>query len=115
VCILSVAVSKALDNFRAEGSGNLNKCVWLCFNSFDALVMRFEAPDSRNRWDRPLFVLQSDDPLPCQQIYEALFHSKAPPPNLSTLSVGAQNITHATFGLDVTSFVIVHFYNQIIC
>lgn len=63
---------------------------------FNALVMRFEAPDSRNRWDKPLFVLQSDDPLPCQQIYEALFHSKAPPPNLSTLSqpISSTNFLH---------------------
>ena len=26
--------------------------------SLDALVMRFEAPESRNRWDSPLFVIQ---------------------------------------------------------
>jgi len=24
----------------------------------DALIMRFETPDSRNRWDSPLFVIQ---------------------------------------------------------
>ncbi|KAI0232976.1 hypothetical protein LSAT2_016756 [Lamellibrachia satsuma] len=63
---------------------------------FNELVMRFEPPDSRNRWDRPLFVLQSEDELPCQQIYEALFHSKAPPPNLSTLSqpISSTNFLH---------------------
>lgn len=26
--------------------------------SLDALVMRFEAPESRNRWDSPLFLIQ---------------------------------------------------------
>lgn len=51
---------------------------------FDALVMRFEAPDSRNRWDFPLFVVYPDDTLPGLDICNALFHRKAPPPNQST-------------------------------
>ncbi|XP_059802126.1 protein KTI12 homolog [Hypanus sabinus] len=53
---------------------------------FDALVMRFEAPDSRNRWDSPLFTIQKDDTLPFEAISNAIFHRKAPPPNQSTLS-----------------------------
>lgn len=53
---------------------------------FDALLMRFEAPDSRNRWDKPLFVLYPDDPLPGDDIYNALFLRKPPPPNQSTQS-----------------------------
>lgn len=53
---------------------------------FDALVMRFEAPDSRNRWDSPLFTLYPDDPLPGEAIFDALFHRKPPPPNKSTQS-----------------------------
>ncbi len=53
---------------------------------FDALMMRFEAPDSRNRWDYPLFVVYPDDTLPTQDICNALFHRKAPPPNQSTQS-----------------------------
>lgn len=57
-----------------------------CYSSrvLDALVMRFETPDSRNRWDQPLFVLYPDDPLPCEDITAALFHRKPPPPNQST-------------------------------
>lgn len=51
---------------------------------FDELVMRFEAPDSRNRWDLPLFVLYPDDPLPGESLIGALLHRKAPPPNQST-------------------------------
>ncbi|XP_040199043.1 protein KTI12 homolog isoform X2 [Rana temporaria] len=51
---------------------------------FDALVQRFEAPDSRNRWDSPLFTVQKDDALPLEQICNAIFHRKAPPPNQST-------------------------------
>ena len=52
----------------------------------DGLVMRFELPENRNRWDSPLFVVFPDDELPCQQIYDALYDRKAPPPNKSTLS-----------------------------
>ncbi|KAG8440173.1 hypothetical protein GDO86_006104 [Hymenochirus boettgeri] len=51
---------------------------------FDALVQRFEFPDSRNRWDNPIFTVQKDDKLPLEQICDALFHRKAPPPNQST-------------------------------
>ncbi|XP_068131929.1 protein KTI12 homolog [Hyperolius riggenbachi] len=51
---------------------------------FDALVQRFEAPDSRNRWDSPLFTVQKDDVLPLEEICNAIFHRKAPPPNQST-------------------------------
>lgn len=67
---------------------------WLClcnlscvFWSCDALVQRFEAPDSRNRWDSPLFTILKDDTLPFEAISDALFKRKAPPPNQSTHSV----------------------------
>ncbi|XP_026167781.1 protein KTI12 homolog isoform X2 [Mastacembelus armatus] len=53
---------------------------------FDALVLRFEAPDSRNRWDSPLFTILKDDTLPFEAISDALFKRKAPPPNQSTQS-----------------------------
>uniref|UniRef100_A0A8C5MA92 Protein KTI12 homolog n=1 Tax=Leptobrachium leishanense TaxID=445787 RepID=A0A8C5MA92_9ANUR len=52
--------------------------------TFDALVQRFESPDSRNRWDSPLFTVHVDDNLPSEQISDAIFHRKAPPPNQST-------------------------------
>ncbi|XP_029951863.1 protein KTI12 homolog [Salarias fasciatus] len=53
---------------------------------FDALVQRFEAPDSRNRWDSPLFTILKDDTLPFEEISDALLKRKAPPPNQSTQS-----------------------------
>ena len=53
--------------------------------------MRFEAPESRHRWDSPLFIVHADEELPSHTIYDALFHKKAPPPNMSTLSVRIQN------------------------
>ncbi|XP_056273552.1 protein KTI12 homolog [Pseudoliparis swirei] len=52
----------------------------------DALVLRFEAPDSRNRWDSPLFTILKDDSLPFEDISDALFKRKAPKPNKSTQS-----------------------------
>nr|CAG4641049.1 EOG090X0A11 [Eulimnadia texana] len=56
--------------------------------TLDALVMRYEAPDSRNRWDSPLFTVQaSDETLPLESINAALFERKAPPPNHSTQSL----------------------------
>lgn len=60
---------------------------WLDLCSFDALVLRFEAPDSRNRWDCPLFTILKDDVLPFQAICDALFNRKAPAANQSTQSV----------------------------
>lgn len=51
---------------------------------FDALHLRYEVPDSRNRWDSPLFCLQSHEDIPITAIYEVLFLRKPPPPNQST-------------------------------
>ena len=63
---------------------------------FDALVMRFEPPNSQNRWDQPLFTLYPDDPLPSQAILDTLIHRKPPPPNQSTQSqpLSATNFLH---------------------
>lgn len=53
----------------------------------EALTLRFEAPDSRNRWDRPLFILVGlEEPLPLAEIRAALFENRAPPPHQSTQS-----------------------------
>nr|XP_034192127.1 protein KTI12 homolog isoform X1 [Osmia lignaria] len=51
---------------------------------FDALVMRYEAPDNKNRWDTPLFALSAEDELNFDEIYKSLYEVKAPKPNLST-------------------------------
>ncbi|XP_051026920.1 protein KTI12 homolog [Acomys russatus] len=53
----------------------------------ESLALRFEAPDSRNRWDRPLFtVVGLEEPLPLAEIRAALFENRAPPPHQSTQS-----------------------------
>lgn len=51
---------------------------------FNELILRYEPPDCRNRWDSPLFYLMSDSSLPFQDIYDALYCRKPPPPNQST-------------------------------
>ncbi|XP_012253026.2 protein KTI12 homolog isoform X2 [Athalia rosae] len=51
---------------------------------FDALVTRYEIPDSRNRWDSPLFAVMPEDELKFQEIYNSLYNVKAPKPNMST-------------------------------
>ena len=71
-------------------------CNCVCF-SLDGLVMRFEAPQPKNRWDSPLFTILPEDELPCEAICDALFHRKAPPPNMSTVSVGIKFLTSLSF------------------
>lgn len=57
-----------------------------CDDILEALAMRFEPPDSRNRWDSPLFTIFPGDPLPGKEILDALLKRKPPPPNQSTQS-----------------------------
>lgn len=60
------------------------------------LIMRFEPPNSQNRWDSPLFVAHPDEELPLKAIYDALYLRKAPPPNMSTQSapLASTNFVH---------------------
>ncbi|XP_043239102.1 protein KTI12 homolog isoform X1 [Amphibalanus amphitrite] len=51
---------------------------------FDGLVMRYEEPDSRNRWDSPLVTVQADDLTPAEAVLQALRAAPAPKPNMST-------------------------------
>ena len=53
-------------------------------DTFDALVMRYEAPNSSNRWDSPLFLSLKAAPLDLEVVEAALFGRKPPPPNQST-------------------------------
>ena len=51
---------------------------------FKALVQRYEAPISSNRWDAPLFLVLKDGNVNLDGIFDSLFNKKAPPPNMST-------------------------------
>lgn len=78
-CLTSAEVSSAWNTNRDASEQYTQEIL-------DALVLRFEAPDSRNRWDSPLFTIQKSDTLPFEDISEAIFKRKAPPPNQSTQS-----------------------------
>jgi len=74
----------------------LNTCmVWCdaCLLRLNGLVMRFEAPDSRNRWDSPVFTVHASESIPCDDIHQVLYHRQPPPPNLSTLPVSRELIS----------------------
>ncbi|KAH8244596.1 hypothetical protein KR038_001572 [Drosophila bunnanda] len=60
---------------------------------FDALCMRYEEPQSNNRWDSPLVVALPEDTLDVEAIYKALYETQPLPPNLSTQNapLGATN------------------------
>lgn len=55
--------------------------------SLEELMMRFEEPNSNQRWDSPLFVIHPEDELPYDQISDALFNRKPPPPKMATQNV----------------------------
>uniref|UniRef100_A0A9J7Y525 Protein KTI12 homolog n=1 Tax=Cyprinus carpio carpio TaxID=630221 RepID=A0A9J7Y525_CYPCA len=78
-CLTSTDVSSEWNKGREADSQYTQEIL-------DALILRFEAPDSRNRWDSPLFTIQQKDSLPFDAICDALFKRKAPPPNQSTQS-----------------------------
>lgn len=53
-------------------------------STFDALLMRYEEPEGRNRWDAPLFMIFPEQILDKDAIYSSLFKKSAPKPNMST-------------------------------
>ena len=71
---------------RVVGSGVM------CLLRLSDLVMRFEAPDSRNRWDSPVFTVHPTDSIPFDQVYQVLYHRLPAPPNLSTLPVSIKRL-----------------------
>ncbi|XP_011301593.1 protein KTI12 homolog [Fopius arisanus] len=55
-------------------------------DTFDALLLRYETPNNKNRWDSPLFSVTPEDKLPLDDIYHSLYSVDAPKPNMSTQS-----------------------------
>jgi len=76
-CNLPIEQARMLNNERPE-SDRYNEEI------FDALVSRYEEPDSTNRWDSPLFTILPEDDLMGDEIYHYLYKGKLPKPNLST-------------------------------
>ncbi|XP_003742292.1 protein KTI12 homolog [Galendromus occidentalis] len=54
--------------------------------TFDALILRYEDPDPKNRWDSPLIIVQEEQVVPFEQVDAALFGRKAPTPNQATMA-----------------------------
>ncbi|KAL6259803.1 hypothetical protein P5V15_009714 [Pogonomyrmex californicus] len=54
---------------------------------FDALVSRYEEPDSNFQWDNPLFTVLPEDNLMYDEIYCCLYKGKLPKPNKSTQNI----------------------------
>eukprot|EP01102_Stenamoeba_stenopodia_P018658 TRINITY_DN6884_c0_g1_i1.p1 TRINITY_DN6884_c0_g1~~TRINITY_DN6884_c0_g1_i1.p1 ORF type:complete len:275 (+),score=75.39 TRINITY_DN6884_c0_g1_i1:38-862(+) len=62
----------------------------------EELSNRFETPNPKNRWDKPLFSLRPDEPTPCNLISDALFNRSGPTPNSATVPavLAAPNFLH---------------------
>ncbi|CAG9864462.1 unnamed protein product [Phyllotreta striolata] len=70
--------------------------------TFDALVMRYEDPDGKNRWDAPLFTCYLNSDLNKEEIYSALFKKPLPKPNMSTQNPPLKS-TNFLYELDRTT------------
>ncbi|RWS29007.1 protein KTI12-like protein [Leptotrombidium deliense] len=65
---------------------NKKKSIPFGDNLFNEVLNRYEAANSQNRWDSPLFVTTPETELCLHSVYEALYARKAPSANLSTQS-----------------------------
>lgn len=61
----------------------------------EQLLARYEAPDSRNRWDSPL-VPVINDVIDFEALSAVLYDRKPPPPNLSTQSQAVSDSNYLT-------------------
>jgi protein KTI12 len=73
---------------------------------FDALWMRYEEPNSSNRWDSPLFTVTPDESLNVDEIYSFLYEKKPPPANQSTQNAPLSS-TNFLYELDKVTQAIV--------
>ena len=58
IIISTWQVTIIVKNIKKFVGFNCHAYLLTVFHRLDALIMRFETPDSRNRWDSPLFVIQ---------------------------------------------------------
>ncbi|XP_063237125.1 protein KTI12 homolog [Bacillus rossius redtenbacheri] len=81
-CVVPVETARGWNAGRAAAAGGGDD--GYSAEAFDALVARYEPPDSRSRWDAPLFSPLPGDELPGPEMFAALYGRKPPPPNMST-------------------------------
>eukprot|EP00041_Stephanoeca_diplocostata_P032948 m.1074301 g.1074301 ORF g.1074301 m.1074301 type:complete len:276 (+) comp24238_c0_seq13:1609-2436(+) len=80
-CVVHVATS---DTTSAQWNAKREKPY--ADDIFKALLMRFEFPDDRQRWDKPCFTIAEGEEPPCDAILQALTSPDAKGPNNSTKS-----------------------------
>ncbi|XP_020278482.1 protein KTI12 homolog [Pseudomyrmex gracilis] len=78
---------------------------------FDELVARYETPNSKNRWDAPLFAVSPEDTLMYDEIYNSLYEVKLPKPNKSTQNAPLASTDYLymldKITLDVTNAILI--------
>lgn len=86
-CDINVDRARSWNSQRPEHEHRYSEQV------FSELGMRYEAPQDRSRWDRPLFTVQADDELDAAAILASVLDGKAPPPHQATTvnSLGSTN------------------------
>jgi protein KTI12 len=94
-CAADAAACAAWDARRAASGADS----WgdKLLNDFAA---RFEAPNDRQRWDRPLFTVHAEGALPVEDVCAALMDGKQLKPNTSTV-VTAVSPTQLLQALDM--------------
>jgi len=75
-CIVDKDVSILWNNTRTSGKWDEKL--------LEELSSRFEVPNPRNRWDRPLFSVNKDDVLPFQDILDGIDSSAVSMKNIAT-------------------------------
>lgn len=95
-CDTSRSKALELNEARSESDGKYSTKL------MEELMMRYEEPNGQSRWDAPLFIVQIDNELNVDSIDAALFQSKAPPPNMSTVAQPLQ-ATDFLYELDRTT------------
>ncbi|KAH0947376.1 hypothetical protein HN011_008496 [Eciton burchellii] len=86
-CDIPIEHAWLLNEKRAE-SEQYNREV------FDGLITRYEMPNSKNRWDAPLYAVTPDDELMYDEIYKSLYEVAPPKPNRSTQCKPLANTTY---------------------
>lgn len=84
-CTIFCAISK--DKSWELNENRENDEVKYSKEVFDALWLRYEEPNSSNRWDSPMISVCIEDDLDLEEVYCMLYEMKPPPANQSTQNV----------------------------
>lgn len=99
-CVLLVAAPAEICRSRNEITHNWPE------ELLEALIARFEEPNSANRWDSPLFVVTPEDDLPVDEIWNTGVCGKTLTPNQATKLKPAVSASYLTTLSDQTNNVV---------